>query len=84
MTTNEQATKRTRVKVEKKFKTLPEASEYLNLTKATLYRFLMRKEIPYYKPNQRKIYFLTEDLDKWIMKNRISSNAEINEEISNY
>jgi len=61
----------------KKWVTFEEACDYLHYSKSHLYKFTMLREIPFYKPNNRRIYFLQEDLDNWIEKSRISSRAEI-------
>lgn len=67
----------------KKYLTLEEASNYLGLSKKTLYQFTHKKTIPYYKPN-RNIYFNVEDLDKWITQHRISSEEEVELEALRY
>ena len=66
------------------FLTLPETAEYLGLAKSTLYKMTMKKTIPFYKPNGRKVYFMIEDLDSFIMRNRIKSEAELDREAEAY
>lgn len=60
----------------KVFLTLEEASEYLQLSKSCLYKMTSKKQITYYTPGGKKIYFKREDLLEWITK---SINASINE-----
>lgn len=60
-----------------KYLTMDEAAEHLRLTKGYLYKLVMRKEIPYYKPSYRITLFLREDLDRWMQeKCRVESREE--------
>lgn len=60
----------------KVFLTLEEASEYLQLSKSCLYKMTSKKQITYYTPGGKKIYFKREDLLEWITK---SINASVDE-----
>jgi excisionase family DNA binding protein len=71
-------------KPDKKWFTFDQACEYLHYSASHLYKFTMLREIPYYKPNNRRIFFLIEDLDNWISKNRISSKDEIQTDAEKY
>ena len=68
----------------KKWLTFEQACEYLHYSASHLYKFTMLREIPFYKPNNRRIFFLQEDLDNWIEKSRISSRAEIQTDAEKY
>lgn len=68
----------------KKWITFEDACKYLHYSASHLYKFTMLREIPYYKPNNRRIFFLIEDLDNWISKNRISSKDEIKTDAEKY
>lgn len=59
------------------FLTLQETAEYLGFAKSTLYKMTMKKTIPFYKPNGRKVYFLIEDLNKFILRNPIRSEEQL-------
>ena len=48
-----------------------EASEFLGISKNTLYRYIFDKEIAYYKPNNRLVYFAQEDLEQFLQRKRI-------------
>ncbi len=67
---------------EKPFLNIDEASEYLGISKATLYGYTHRNIIPYYKLQDRRLYFKIEDLNEWILdkKNKHKSNSEIKSE----
>ncbi len=54
-----------------------EAAEYLKVKTSYLQKMMMKKEIPYTKPNGKLCYFDVADLDKWLQRNRIASNEEI-------
>lgn len=54
-----------------------EAAEYIKVKVSYLQKMMMRKEIPYTKPNGKLCYFDVADLDRWMQRNRIASNEEI-------
>lgn len=54
-----------------------EASKYLNLSHSTMYKYTSTNVIAHYKPTGKKIFFKKEDLDIWILKNKVSSMEEI-------
>lgn len=64
------------------FISLAEASEYLGLSKATLYSYTHNRVLPFYKLRGRKLYFKREDLDSFIMndKNLVKSKFQIESE----
>ena len=64
------------------FLTMDQASLYLGLSKATLYGYTHKKLIPYYKVQNRKIYFRTDDLNNFVMnnQNKCKSQYEIKQE----
>jgi len=57
--------------------TIIEASEYLNLSKSYLYKLTSKREIAYYKPNGKKIYFTKADLDGWLLRKPSHSKEQI-------
>jgi len=57
-----------------------EAAEYLKLKKSYLYLLIHRNEIPFYKPNGKKVYFNKIELNEWILKSKRKTNDEIAEE----
>ena len=46
------------------------------LTKGYIYKLTCRKEIPYYKPNGKLIYFSRKEVEAWMMQNRVSTVVE--------
>lgn len=54
-----------------------EAAEYLGVKRSYLGKLMMRKAIPYYKPNGKLCYFDAKDLDNWLRHIRIASKDEV-------
>ncbi|HYQ86146.1 MAG TPA: helix-turn-helix domain-containing protein [Bacteroidota bacterium] len=59
--------------------TLDEAASYLHISKSYLYRLTSKSLIPHYKPGGKKIFFDKNDLDHYILRNRVRSVEEIRE-----
>lgn len=58
-----------------------EACFFLGISKSTLYKMNLRKEISYFKPNGgKKVYYLKEDLLNYATRNRLKSQEEIKQE----
>ena len=57
--------------------TSDEAALYLGISKAYLYKLTMNRQIPYYKPIGKMIYFKREELKSWVFKNRIYGLRDI-------
>ena len=68
----------------KEFLTLNEASEYLDLSKSALYKMTSKKEIPFYNPGGKKIYFKKEELNNWITNARVDSSLEVELDVTSY
>ena len=66
---------------ERNLMTTTEAARYLGLKPSYLYKMMMRRAIPYYKP---LCYFAKEDLDAWLKRVRVKSQGEIDSEASRY
>ena len=57
--------------------TTTEAARYLGLKPSYLYKMMMRRAIPYYKPGGKLCFFAKEDLDAWLKRVRVKSQVEI-------
>lgn len=64
--------------------TMDEACLYTGFKKSYLYKLTCFNEIPYFKPNGKKIYFSKKELKEWIFRKRRKSNAEIKEASDKY
>jgi len=60
------------------------ACQLTGLKKSYIYKLTCLKDIPFYKPNNKKIYFSRNELMKWIFRNRHKTNSEINEQAESY
>lgn len=68
----------------KEILTIEEVSEYLNLSKSALYKLTSKKEIPFYNPGGKKIYFKKSDIENWVFNNKSISFDEVENEQSSY
>lgn len=65
---------------EEKPLSLPEAADFLGISRSTLYKFTSSGEIAHFKPSGKKIFFEKSDLLAWLHRNRRSSEAEIEQQ----
>ncbi len=64
--------------------TTAQAAEYLGIKKSYLHKMMMRKEIPFYKPNGKLCFFDKLELDQWLRRIRISTNEEVEQQAVAY
>ncbi|MBK0403879.1 helix-turn-helix domain-containing protein [Adhaeribacter sp. BT258] len=64
--------------------TVDQAAGFLSLGTATIYSMVSRKEIPYMKPNGKRLYFSKQELTDWLKSGRKKTNAEIATDAGNY
>jgi excisionase family DNA binding protein len=62
---------------------LPQAAEYLSLSKSSLYKSTSQREIPHFKKG-KKIYFKKSELDLWLTQIRVKTKIEIETEANTY
>lgn len=53
-----------------------EAADYLGISPKTLSNYAANNLIPRQKPTRGLVFYLIEDLDEFIRRNRIESNSE--------
>lgn len=63
---------------------IDEVSIYTGLSKLYLYKLTSKNGIPHYKPNGKNVYFKKEEVDNWLLRNRQSTNEELNSEAISY
>jgi excisionase family DNA binding protein len=61
-----------------------EASTYLELSQSHLYKLTSTNAVPHYKPNGKKIYFQREELNNWLLRNRMNPLDEIEQQAADY
>ena len=60
-----------------------EAIEYLNVSDSFLYKMTSARKITFFKPSGKLIYFKKEDLDDWLLQNKVKSIDETEQELNN-
>lgn len=63
---------------------IDEATIYLSVSKSHLYKMTSAGRIPHYKPTGKRIYFKRNELENWMLRNRVKSYDEIETEAANY
>ncbi|WP_288956530.1 helix-turn-helix domain-containing protein [uncultured Polaribacter sp.] len=61
-----------------------ETCKYLELSQSHLYKLTSTGAIPHYKPNGKKIYFNRLELDQWLLRNKIESQDEIEQQAADF
>ena len=64
--------------------TLIEVAEYTGLSKSHLYKLTSLGKIPHFKPEGKYIYFDRLEIEKWLLRNKVKSNDELESEASTY
>jgi excisionase family DNA binding protein len=59
--------------INKRLFTLPEAAQYMGMSKSTLYKITASRKIEHYCPRGKQIYFTREALEKHMLQNRVPS-----------
>jgi len=68
---------------ERKILPLAIAAKYLGISKSHLYKLTSTNRISFYRPMGKLIYIHIDQLDEFLMQNKINSSKEINEMVSN-
>ena len=61
-----------------------EVAKYMGVSKSTIYKLTMTRQIPYYKPTGRMCYFKRSELEAWLLSNRVSTEEEIEQKALAY
>lgn len=64
--------------------TLDDVALLTGLSKSHLYKLTSSKEIPHYRPNGKFLYFSKDEIEKWMLRGRVASNQEIEQQAVNY
>ena len=56
--------------------TFKEACKYVDLSESYMRLLCHKKEVPYYKPRGRRLYFLATELDEWLKQGKSYSPAK--------
>lgn len=63
---------------------LEEAAVFLGISKSSLYKMTHNQVVPFYKPNNKMVYFEKSELLKWLRQNPVASQTQISEEAQAY
>lgn len=69
---------------QKKVLSTPEAAAYMNCSLSYLYKLTMQGKIPFSRPLGKMMYFNREELEQWLMSNRQSTAAELQDSALKY
>jgi hypothetical protein len=61
-----------------------EAAKFLGIKVSYLHKLMMRRVIPYYKPNGKLCFFDKSELEAWMKNIRVASQAELDREAQKY
>lgn len=61
-----------------------EACTFLDFSKSYLYKLTSSRQICHFKPHGKKIYFKRSDLEEWLLRNRVKTADEIEQEAIDY
>ena len=61
-----------------------EAAKFLGMKVSYLHKLMMRRVIPYYKPNGKLCFFDKADLEAWMRNVRVASHTEIDQQAQAY
>jgi excisionase family DNA binding protein len=64
--------------------TFDEGCNYTGLARSYMYKLTSTGKIPCYKPQGKVIYFERAELEKWLLRNRVTQASEIDEQASTY
>lgn len=69
---------------QKRVLTTDETARFLGMSKSSLYKLMMRREIPFSKPNGKLCFFSRQELENWLMRNRVATADELHEQAENF
>lgn len=64
--------------------TLEDVALLTGLSKSYLYKLTCTKQIPYYRPNGKQIYFDRKEVEAWMKQNRVNTYREAEQEAAVY
>lgn len=70
--------------LQKNVLTFDEACIFSGLSKSYLYKLTSAQKIPHYKPSGKLIYFNREELEAWLLQNRVTPSDELDRKAQSY
>lgn len=68
----------------KEMLTIEEAANYIGVTKSHLYKLTSGKKIPFFKPQNKLVYFDKTELNNWLRQNPQKTIDQIKKEANDY
>ena len=68
----------------KKVLNIDDVAALTGLSKSHIYKLTCRKEIPYYKPNGKLVYFDRAEVEAWMKQNRVNTAQEASQQAAKY
>lgn len=64
--------------------TFTEACNYCGFSKSYMYRLTSTRQVPHFKPFGKMVYFEREELEKWLLQNRVTTVSESENKAESY
>lgn len=64
--------------------TFDEAVSFTGMSKSYMYKLTSAHKIPHYKPSGKMVYFNRNELQAWLLQNRISTHDELESKAQAY
>ena len=49
-----------------------------------MYKLTSSQSIPHFRPNGKKLYFKRSELNDWLLRNRVDTTAEVEQQAADY
>ncbi len=63
---------------------LDDAALLTNMSKSHLYKLTCSKQIPFYRPSGKRVYFDRQELEGWLKQNRVTPEYEAEQQAIAY
>ncbi len=70
--------------LQKNLLTLGEIALYLGQSKSSIYKLTSKREIPFYSPGGKKLYFKRAEIDNWVYESKVTPIDGIENEAEIY
>lgn len=64
--------------------TIDDAAVLTGMTKSHIYKLTCSKQIPFYRPSGKRVYFDRQELEGWLKQNRITPEYEAEQQAISY
>ncbi|WP_194852341.1 helix-turn-helix domain-containing protein [Nonlabens antarcticus] len=64
--------------------TADEVSSFTGLSKKYIYTLTSKRQIPFYKPMGKVLYFSKKEIEEWMLTNGVKSSQQLASEASSY